>query len=413
MSNISPSLGDNRHDATWRITLAIMFLAQFLSGVGFSFVIPFFPFYFRELGVVDQEQNLIWNGWASLVFGITMTISAPLWGLLADRYGRKIMVIRSMFAGSVILGLMGQATNPWHLLLLRMFQGMTTGTVSASMTLVSSITPSANLGFSLGILQTAVLLGSAAGPILGGYLTHAYGYTVSCSIASVVLLIGALVVVFGAVERFEPPKDDKVEGLKTIKSILDVRGFKLILAIYFLIYALNQMLSPILPLYIEKFLGTSDGAESITGLFIGITQFIAGISAMAYGKLGDRIGFSKILLYSLIATGIISFPQAFATGVHVLFVERCLFGLAIGGLIPSVNAIVSRIISKEKIGSAYGLTSSVTCFGIGMGPFFGSILASLAGLRVPFAVMGLTAFIIAAVVNKTINNGANGEKAAS
>jgi len=391
------------HRKSWRITLAVMFIAQFCAGVGFSFVLPLFPFFFQELGVVNQEDNLLWNGWASLVFGITMTVSAPLWGLLADRYGRKLMVMRSMFAGSIILGLMGQATSPWHLVALRMFQGATTGTVSASVTLVSSVTPSANLGFSLGLMQTAILLGAATGPILGGFFAEHFGFRVSCTLASLVLLAGTVLVVFGAFENFVPPENRKVEGFKTISGLLRTRGFKIVLSMYFLIYAMNHLLYPILPLYIADFLADGTSAKSATGLIVGVTFLIAGISAVGYGRLGDKYGYSKILMFSLIASGMISIPQAFAPNIKVLFAERCLFGLAIGGLIPSVNAIVSNIISKEKIGSAYGLTSSVTCFGIGMGPFIGGILASIVGLRIPFVVMGVAAFAIAAFVHRMIN----------
>ena len=112
MQNPIPPPCETDHHHLWRITLAVMFTAQFLSGVGFSFVLPFFPFYFRFLGVEGNKDVLLWMGWSSAVFGITMAFSAPLWGLLADRYGRKLMVIRSMFAGSIILGLMGLATNP-------------------------------------------------------------------------------------------------------------------------------------------------------------------------------------------------------------------------------------------------------------------------------------------------------------
>jgi len=396
------------HRKSWRITLAVMFVAQFCAGVGFSFVLPLFPFFFQELGVVNQEDNLLWNGWASLVFGITMTVSAPLWGILADRYGRKLMVMRSMFAGSVILGLMGQATSPWHLVVLRMFQGATTGTVSASVTLVSSVTPSANLGFSLGLMQTAILLGAATGPILGGFFAEHFGFRVSCTLASLVLLAGTVLVVFGAFENFVPPENRKVEGFKTISGLLRTRGFKIVLSMYFLIYAMNHLLYPILPLYIADFLADGTSAKSATGFIVGVTFLIAGISAVGYGRLGDKYGYSKILMFSLVASGMISIPQAFAPNIKVLFAERCLFGLAIGGLIPSVNAIVSNIISKEKIGSAYGLTSSVTCFGIGMGPFIGGILASIVGLRIPFVVMGVAAFAIAAFVHRMINeeNGA-------
>jgi MFS transporter, DHA1 family, multidrug resistance protein len=392
------------HHHRWRMTLAIMFIAQFLSGVGFSFVLPFLPFYFRSLGVESQNEILIWNAWASLVFGITMTFFALFWGLLSDRYGRKIMVMRSMFAGSIVLGLMGFATSPWHLVALRFLQGATTGTVSASITLVSSITPSANLGISLGLMQTALLLGTSAGPYLGGMLAEQYGLRMSCILAFFILITGAILVLFGASERFVPPRNKKVEGLKTIKDIIGTEGFKLIMSIYFLIYVLSAMVIPILPLYIEELLGTSTGAKSLTGTFVGVTGLIAGISAVIYGKLGDRFGNTRILVFSLLGAGLITIPQSFAQSIHVLFIERCLYGLAIGGILPSINSLVTNIISREKLGSAYGITSSVTCFGLGMGPFIGAVIAARFGLRWPFAIMGVSALIVAVLVYRMVYN---------
>lgn len=403
---IQPSHEIHTH-GSWRVTLAVMFIAQFFAGVGFSFVLPFFPFYFRELGVDSEKDVLLWMGWSSVAFGITMTFSAQLWGLLADRYGRKLMVLRSMFAGSIILGLMGLATNPWHLLILRIFQGASTGTVSASITLVSSITPSANLGISLGLIQTAILLGQATGQLGGGLLAEHYGFRIPCGLAALFLFIGTILVIFGASEKFIPPRDSQEGGIKTLKNIVQTRGFKVILSVYFLIYVLSTMIIPILPLYIEKLSGKNSGAVSLTGLVLSVTVFLTGLSATVYGRLGDRFGQSRILVFSLVMTGILSIPQSFASSVWILFAERCLFGIAVGGLIPSINALVSNIISKEKIGSAYGLTSSVTCLGIGMGPLIGGTMASMIGLRLPFAVMGMFAFIVAILVHKMINNSEN------
>ena len=385
---------------TWRTTLAAMFIAQFLSGVGFSFVLPFFPFFFRSLGVESQEAVLRWNGWSALVFGVTMTVSAPIWGILADRYGRKLMVIRSMLAASIILGLMGFATQPWHLLVLRLFQGATTGTVTASITLVSSISKPSNRGFSLGLMQTAILLGAAAGPLLGGVLAEQYGFKVSCALASVLLLSGFVFVITGTTERFTRPAKKKIRSVRQLKDIITISGFKMLMLIYFLVYVLSYMIVPILPLYIEALSGKQTGAESLTGIFVGVTFLITGLSAIVYGKLGDRYGYKKILLFSLIATGIVTIPQSMAPSTTVLFIERCIFGLSIGGLIPSVNALISRIVPRHAIGSAYGLTSAVTCFGIGMGPFIGGLLASVAGLRLPFVVMGLSAIALAVGVQK-------------
>ena len=382
----------------WRMTLAVMFLAQFSAGLGFSFVLPFFPFFFRELGVKSNEQVLLWVGWSSVAFGITMTFAAQMWGLLADKYGRKIMVLRSMMAGSLILGAMGFATSPWHLLALRILQGATTGTVTASVTLVSSITPSANLGFSMGLMYTGIFLGQAAGQLMGGLIAEAYGFRIPCYLAAIVLFIGAILVYLGATERFTQPTKKSINGIKTLKTIIAIKGFKAILLVYFLLYAISTMIFPILPLFIEKLAGENAEAVSLTGIILSVTGLLTGVSAMVYGKIADRYGRTRILVLSLILTGIVSIPQSFATSIGVLFFERCLFGLAVGGIIPTVNAIVSKIISREHIGSAYGMTSAVTCLGIGMGPMMGSTLATMMGLRAPFAILGIFSFIVAGLV---------------
>ena len=384
--------GDETH---WRANLMVMSVAQFLAGVGFSIFFPFLPFYFRELGLETDRQVLLWMGYVSIAFGVTMSISAPLWGLVADRYGRKLMVIRSMLAGAVVLGLMGLATSPWHIFILRIFQGMTTGTITASVTMVSSVTPVENLGLSLGILQTALLMGNVVGPLAGGILADLFGYRLSCGIAFVMLFAGAVFVIFGADERFVRPSGKRENGFRTIQGILRTEGFIVILAVFFLVYVLNTLIIPILPLYIEELSGHSEKAATITGVIIGMTGLFSGISAAYFGRLGDRFGHVRVLFLSLVAAGVISLPQALADRVWVLFVERCLLGLAIGGVMPSVNTLVSNIISRERVGSAYGLTSSVTCLGIGVGPFLGGSMAAAIGLRWPFAVLGLLAFIVA------------------
>jgi DHA1 family multidrug resistance protein-like MFS transporter len=394
-----------------------MFIAQFLSGVGFSFVFPFFPFYFRELGLRNDDEVFLWMGYTSLVFGITMAVSAPLWGMFADRYGRKIMVIRSMFAGAVVLGLMGLATNPWHIMILRFLQGMTTGTVTASVTLVSSVTPAASLGFSLGIMQTGLLIGNAVGPFLGGLMADRFGYRVPCGLAFIILFLGALLVIFAAKENFVRPDGRRENGFRTMGGILRTEGFITVLAVYFMIYTLGGMILPVLPIFIERLLSDASRVNTISGTFVATAGLLSGLSAAYFGKIGDRFGHSRVLLFSLIATGALSIPQAFATNLWELFIERCLFGLAGGGIIPAVNVIVSNIIPKAKVGSAYGLTSSVTCLGIGAGPAIGGSVAAAIGIRWPFALMGVFAFFLAALVKSmlggneyALRNGAGGDE---
>ena len=160
-----------------------------------------------------------------MAFGITMAISAPLWGLVADRYGRKLMVARSMLGGALLLGLMGFATSPWHLLFLRILQGLITGVIPASITLVSSVSPTAYLGISLGILQTALLSGQSVGPLIGGVISDHFGFRIPCFVSFFFFLIGAVLVIIGAKEEFIPPRDNKQNGLKSIRNIFLYQGF--------------------------------------------------------------------------------------------------------------------------------------------------------------------------------------------
>lgn len=403
MQNRIENVVKGEDERRWRVNLAVMSLSQFLSGLGFSFVFPFFPFYLRLLGLKSDNDVLLWMGYTSLVFGITMGVSAPLWGLLADRYGRKLMVVRSMFAGAVVLGLMGLATNAWHILILRFLQGLTTGTVTAAVTMVSSVTPARRLGVSLGVLQTALIMGNVLGPLAGGILADHYGYRIPCGMAFITLFAGAIIVIFGAKERFVPPAGKKENGYKTVRGILGTAGFPAILAAFFLIYVLGNMVVPILPLFIEQLLKNPGSAATMTGTIIGVSGLFSGISAAWLGRVGDRFGHDRILLLSLIISGVLSLPQAAAQNVWVLFIERCLQGFAMGGIIPAVNVLVSNLISRDKVGIAYGLTSSVTCLGIGVGPFMGGIMAAAIGLRWPFVFMGMLSFIVSLGVYYTVN----------
>jgi len=313
------------------------------------------------------------------------------------------MVIRSMFAGALVLGLMGLARNPWHILVLRFLQGMTTGTVTASVTLVSSVTPAANIGFSLGIMQTGLLAGNAVGPLLGGVMADHFGYRVPCGLAFIILFAGAILVVFGAKENFVQSAGRRENGFLAMGNILRTEGFLVVLVVYFMIYTLGGMIIPVLPIFIEQLARGAARVNTISGTFVAISGLLSGLSAAYLGKIGDRFGHSRVLLFSLIATGILSIPQTFAGSLWELFIERCLFGLAVGGVIPAVNVIVSNIIPKDRVGSAYGLTSSVTCLGIGAGPAIGGSVAAAVGIRWPFALTGVFAFIVSAIVNRMLN----------
>jgi len=169
--------------------------------------LPFIPYYIQELGVTDAQQVVLWTGIATSAMSVSFAITAPLWGMLADRHGRKLMVMRATFAGAVLTALMAQVTNVQQLVLLRMLQGALTGTIAAATTLVAGVVPKQYSGAALGSLQTAIAIGGSLGPLLGGIVADSLGYRSSFYITALLLLTSGILVTLLVHEDFHPVED--------------------------------------------------------------------------------------------------------------------------------------------------------------------------------------------------------------
>lgn len=397
-------LADADGDPAWRVTLYAAWVAQLFSIMGFSFVMPFFPFYIREeLGVTDPQMVPIWAGLLATAGGISMTATAPLWGMVADRYGRKLMVQRAMFAGAAILGLMGLVHNVNQLLALRLLQGAFTGTISASVALVSSVTPRNRLGYSLGLMQTAVFTGASVGPFVGGWMADHFGYRMPFAATAVVLFVGGLLVLFGTRESFRRPAAAERSGDLTARGLLGLPGVMTLLIVYFMLNLSGTVVGPIFPLFVERLMRTSQGAASTTGLLLAVGGIVAAVSSVAAGRLSDRMGHRRILIFSTAFAGLCTFPQAVARTVGQLLGMRVLFGLGAGGMSPSVNALMASIVPRNCLGRIYGFTTAASSIGIAIGPTVGGWLASSAGLRMPFVLMGALLVLLALTVSRRVS----------
>jgi MFS family permease len=132
----------------------------------------------------------------------TMMLASPVWGALADRYGRKLMVERATFGGTVILLLMAFVRSGEELVLLRAIQGLITGTVAANNALVASLVPRDRMGFAMGTLQVGQGAGVALGPVIGGLIADLYGYNYAFYVTAAMLFLAGILVYFGVEEKF-------------------------------------------------------------------------------------------------------------------------------------------------------------------------------------------------------------------
>ena len=374
----------------WQRNLATLAIAQTVSMVAFSFVFPFIPLHIRDLGVGDTAAAARWAGLISAASMLSMAVTQPIWGSLADRVGRKPMVLRSMLGGAVLLALMGFAQTPEQLLVLRFIQGGITGTVAASNALVATGTPKERLGFALGVMQVAVFLGNSIGPFLGGVIADTWGYRLTFGAAGVLLVLCSLFVVFACDERFvRPPAGSPREGvISSGRTLLALPIFPVLASVVFLISFGGMVVSPVLTLFIAD-LSSSDNVATAAGGVLAAAGAMSAIAAFTIGRLSDRVGARVILPICLIGAAIAYFPQAAVTNIWQLLGLRMLLGIFLGGLMPTANALIAGLVPRERRGSAFGFTAMASCTASAIAPLTGAAIASGLGMRWVFLFTGV------------------------
>ena len=394
----------------WKINLAAAWIAQFFCIAGFTVSFPFMPFYIRELGITDLHQVELWSGILISASAVSMALVSPIWGLLADRHGRKLMVLRSTFGGSVILASMAFVGNVQQLLVLRVIQGTLTGTVPAFMTLVASFAPPAEAGFALGLMQMAVYLGSFVGPLIGGVVADLLGYRWTFGVTGMFLALSGVLVYFLVQEKFVPPAEDRAgngigASASTIIHSLPVLGAVLTLGG---VYLGMQVARPLLPLFVESVLADPGRVNTSTGVIYGVGAISSALAAVFIGRMSDRVGYRRVLLVCSLGAMLGFFGQAFSPGFGVLLVASFVTGFFSGGLIPAANAILATDSPQEQRGAIYGISQSVNAAGRAIGPMLGAAVATSWGLHAPFfvaaIVFGLVAVWVAAMVRSNLTS---------
>lgn len=375
---------------TWKRNLYVIWAAELAAIAGFSVVFPFLPYYVQELGVTETHEIELWSGALFASQAVTMAIFAPVWGALADRFGRKLMVERAMFGGAVILSLMGFAQSVHQLVILRAIQVIFTGTVPAATTLVASTAPRERAGYALGLLQTAVWAGASVGPLLGGLLADAWGYRAAFLVTGSLLFAAGLVVWRFVDEEFQPPQTGaRIAGAglwSGLGLVFRTRALLFVFVVEFIGRTATRLIGPVLPLFVQSLAPSTSRLASLTGLITGVSAASSALGAATLGRASDRLGYRRILLTCAAGVACVYIPMYFVTSPWQLLALQALLGLAMSGVLAALSALLSNLAPEGRQGAVYGLDTTVVAAANAVGPMFGASTAALLGLRMPFAV---------------------------
>lgn len=362
--------------------------------LGISMFLPFLPLYLRQLGVPEGHLEAT----SGLIFAAPFfagTVATPVWGFLGDRHGRKLMVVRAGLGLTVAATLMGLAQTVGQLFILRIGQGAISGFIAAAIALMASSAPRERMGYALGTLQTAIPSGTILGPLIGGFLADRIGarnvFFVTASLA-----LTAAIIVLVLVRETERPESSEGFG-RIVENYKLVFGTPQLRLLYFVLFGCQfalMSLGPVMALFVEALGAHGRHLATTTGAIFAVTGLATVLTAGRWGHRSDRRGYRGTLKIALVGSSLFAFPQGLAAAPWQLFLARIPYGVFIGGVIPSVHAMISLRAPDERRAGILGITSTALMLGNLMGPLLGGTLAGAFGLRTIFFVSAAVFLVI-------------------
>lgn len=387
--------------SSWTRTFWAVWAANFIAALGMQSFLPFFPSHLESLGLTDPHEIAVWAG---LLYGaapLTAALMGPLWGALGDRVGRKPMVLRAMLAIALFVGIMSFATSPWVLLALRVGQGVFSGFVAPSITLVSVGAPPERQGRVTGSLQSALALGTIGGPTLGAALAATLGTHAVFRVVSGAALLAATLVALLAREDASHRRAIR-ERLRAghllasmredVASLGASRALRRALVLMVLVQLAFGATNPVLELYVREL---GNGTEPLfgTGLLFSAVAVAAAVSMPLWGRFGDRFGHGRALSLCALGSGGAIVLHALASTYGALLGARVAVGLVSAGMGPIAFGVAAAETAVERRGGVFGAVFSARALALALGATTGGWLSAALGLRALFVAGGVLVWL--------------------
>jgi MFS transporter, DHA1 family, multidrug resistance protein len=385
---------------SWRRNQFAVTAAAFMGFTGFTLVMPFLPLYIKQLGVDDVGEIALWSG---LSLGVTPAVTAvlsPFWGRVADRFGRKLMVQRSLFSFVLVMATMAYVTQAWHLFALRALQGLFAGYGGLTMAMAAESAPRERLARALGLVQTAQRIGPALGPVIGGAVAGLVGLRETFFVTSgfyVVALVLVTVLYRDPAHLPEAQAGGAASGLPEWRTLLRTPGFALMMAAIAVLTFVDRSFGPILPLWIGQH-GVAIGRVAVTS---GVLFSAAALGAAVGNHLCDglliRYAPGTVMALSTASALMTLFLFVLVREPWALALVLSVFGVATGLATTAAYTRGGRDVPAAAHGTGYGLLNAGALAGLAVGPVVAGLLAKASLLWVfgiDVALLALLAIVL-------------------
>jgi DHA1 family multidrug resistance protein-like MFS transporter len=374
----------------WRRNRVALAFCTFSQAISFGLSFPFLPLVLKEMGVTEHLET-----WVGYIFGIYFSLSfvlTPVWGVVADHYGRKAMVLRTSFGMAFVYLLLPLAPSVVWFVPMFLLMGTTNGLVASAQALAATTTPPRRMGSVLSLVQSGGLLGGMVGPVLGAALAHllpAYRYLYWCS--AVTSVTSGLIALFLARERFQAPGTPfELHLARDFRRIVRLPNI-VVLFLAFIVYTLTFNGSvPVISVYAMDLLHRAGNPDTDIPFWLGAVAIAMPIgstlAAQVWGRTMDRIGAEAVLTLGLLAGAVALIPVILAQTPLHLAGSRLILGAAAVGLGPAGISMVKARAPAGMDSRVLAYLAACGMLGMGLGPFIAGQVGPWLGLRSYFGL---------------------------
>lgn len=360
----------------WKRNAYAVYVAVFISFLGFSFVLPFLPLYIQDLGVNDVGEVAFLSGIAFGVAPLFSGLMAPFWGMLADRFGVKIMVQRALISFAVINVLMAQVGVPWQLIVLRATIGIFGGFGPMTTSLVTIGAPQKEVASAIGRLQAVQILASAVGPLLGGQVADHFGMRASFMVTAALCAASFVVLTILYQEERVDVATRKQRVAVPVSALFKLPAFIPVMLILLFAQIVDRGFGPVIPLFVPV-LDPQAPVASTAGIILSLSSFVSAIVASQIGRYATRLPPASMLVPFLVIGLAAVAPLVVIGSVWHLVLLRVFAGIATGAIVTLCYASATLVIPPGSRTTAFGFLGSATSLANALGPFGAGALANI------------------------------------